>query len=176
MNELLTNLCKMDEALDELEMKDIEGYEGQYAVTRDGRVWSYKSNRFLTNTNNGQGYLQVTLSIGGVNKKYRIHRLVAEAFIPNPEGKPQVDHIDQDKSNNCVENLRWATGSENITNGYKHREKYYSPVRCVELNREFNKLKDAAEALGINRQNITNCLAGKQQTAGGYHWERIEED
>ena len=157
-------------------MRDVPGYEGLYAVTSCGRVWSYKKQRFLKPWNNGHGYQMVWLYNNHKAKGFRVHRLVAEAYIPNPEGKPQVDHINHDKKANYVNNLRWATGSENVKNGYKHRESYYSPVLCVELDKAFDTMREAAEFAGIHRQGITNCVAGKQKSAGGYHWERIEKD
>ena len=77
------------------EMKDIVGYEGEYAITRDGKVWSYKRNKFLKCSDNGKGYYQINLYKNGKGKNYLIHRLVAEAYIPNPEGLPQVNHRDE---------------------------------------------------------------------------------
>ena len=85
-------------------MKDIRNYENMYAITDDGRVWSYKTNKFLTPWLN-RGYLQVSLYNNGIEKKFSIHRLVAEAYIPNPDNKPQVNHKDEDRTNNTVENL-----------------------------------------------------------------------
>lgn len=104
-------------------MKDISGFEGSYAVTKEGRVWSYPKNtkgrshcgKFLKPSTNGKGYLRVFL--GDKNSGYRryfVHRLVAEAFIPNPRKKPQVNHKDRDKHNNAVSNLEWCTNQENI--------------------------------------------------------------
>lgn len=94
-------------------MKDIQGYEGLYAITSCGRVWSYKSKRFLMPYKNNKGYLLIKLSKNNVRKAYTIHRLVAEAYIPNPENKEQVNHKDENKENNCVNNLEWMTNEEN---------------------------------------------------------------
>ena len=91
--------------------KEIEGYEN-YHVFEDGRVWSCINNMFLKPYDTGHGYLQVGLN----GKMKRIHRLVGEAFIPNPENKPQIDHIDRDRTNNHISNLRWATQQENNQN------------------------------------------------------------
>ena len=95
-------------------MKDVVGYEGLYAVTSCGKVWSYKSKRFLTPENNGRGYFRVKLCKDGKEKKYMIHRLVAEAYIPNQDNLPQVDHIDNDKTHNYVNNLQWITNRDNV--------------------------------------------------------------
>lgn len=103
------------------EWRDIEGYEGLYQVSNDGRVKSYKRNKngkLLTNTTNNDGYLVVSL-YDSVNKKEiqkKVHRLVAEAFIPNPDNKPQIDHINTVRNDNRVENLRWCTQNENNNN------------------------------------------------------------
>lgn len=91
--------------------KDIKGYEGLYKVSNTGKVFSCKSNKILST--NGQGYLQVQLRKDNASKAKRIHRLVAEAFIPNPENKPQINHIDHNPQNNNVENLEWVTSYEN---------------------------------------------------------------
>lgn len=97
-------------------MTDIKGYEGLYAITEDGQVWSYKANKFKK-PQNINGYLSVVLYKDKHLKNYSIHRLVAETFIPNPDGKPEVNHIDEDKTNNCVDNLEWCTKSENCKHG-----------------------------------------------------------
>ena len=94
-------------------MKDVVGYEGLYAITSCGKVWSYKRKRFLTPYNSGNGYLKVKLFKDNEEKQYRIHRLVAEAYLPNPENLPQVDHIDNDKTHNYVNNLQWITHRDN---------------------------------------------------------------
>lgn len=152
-------------------MKDIRGYENLYAITSCGKVWSYRKQKFLKPGDNGHGYQFVILCKDGVSKRYKIHRLVAEAYIPNPEGKTDVDHINQNKAHNYVQNLRWATRSENIRHSFKLKKIEAAPVLCVELNKVFPTMRSAAKFAGIHRQGITNCVRGKQKTAGGYHWE-----
>ena len=100
-------------------MRDIKGYEGIYAITSCGRVWSYSTKRFRKPYVNNGGYLCIDLWKN--NKRYHktIHRLVAEAYIPNPDNLPTVDHIDFDKTNNSVNNLRWM-GTENFS---RHQSK-----------------------------------------------------
>jgi hypothetical protein len=93
-------------------MKEIEGFKG-YHITKDGRVWSDKTKRYLRTTKCGSGYFMVGLSNSGSVKPMSIHRLVAKSYIPNPEGKATVNHKDGDKMNNCVDNLEWATHREN---------------------------------------------------------------
>lgn len=160
------------------EMIDIKDYEGLYAVTRDGNVWSYKSKKFLKPDNNGSGgYYYVNLYKDGKGKNFRIHRLVAKAFIPNYDNLPEVNHKDEDKSNNCVENLEWISRIDNINYGTrtvrsaKNRSK---SVYCEELDKIFDGAAQAARELGISQGNITNCCKGKYKTSGGYHWKYAE--
>ena len=111
-------------------MKDIKGYEGQYAITMSGRVWSYKSNKFLKPYKEQDGYLRVSLRTPGerIPKKFKVHRLVAEAFIPNLDNQPQVGHIDDNPLNNSWDNLYW-TNPKNNNNYGKHREFYNTQKR-----------------------------------------------
>lgn len=96
--------------------EDIKGYTGLYSVSTTGKVLSHQSEKLLKPFVNHKGYLIVQLSKNGHRQNKRIHRLVAEAFIPNPDALPEVDHIDNDMQNNKVENLRWVTGSCNTRN------------------------------------------------------------
>lgn len=154
-------------------MKDIQGYEGKYAVTSCGKVWSYKNQKFLSPWTNGKGYLLVTLCADGKTKNHRIHRLVAEAYIPNPEGKPQVNHLDENKINNSVNNLEWATAKENINYGTR-TQRTMKKVYCVELDKVFNSISIAANELGLYQSNISSCLRGKIKSTGGYRWRYAE--
>ena len=94
--------------------KPIDGYD--YEISNTGLVRSVKTGRILKNYLNSSGYCQVTLSKDRVKKRFLVHRLVGNAFIPNPKKKPQIDHIDGNKQNNRVDNLRWVTGKENCNN------------------------------------------------------------
>ena len=94
-------------------MKNVKGYEGLYAITSCGKVWSYKSKKFLKPGKSKDGYLQVILWKNGNYKNKRIHRLVAEAYLPNPNNYDTVDHIDFNKANNCINNLQWMSRNEN---------------------------------------------------------------
>lgn len=159
-------------------MKDIKGYEGLYAVTKDGQVWSYRSNKFLT-PYNVVGYHYVDLRKKGHRKQFRVHRLVAEAYIPNPENKPQINHKDENKINNHVSNLEWVTAKENVNYG-THNERMAKTrskaVYCVELDRVFESQKEAAAELGLYGGNISSCCNGRTKTSGGYHWRFATQD
>jgi hypothetical protein len=101
---------------EKVDNKPIIGYEKEYKIYNDGRVWSNFTNRFLKSGISSNGYMLVNLCKEGQQTSFNIHRLVASHFIPNIDNKPYVDHIDGDIVNNHVSNLRWATGSENIIN------------------------------------------------------------
>lgn len=157
-------------------MKDIKGYEGLYAITSCGKVWSYKSQKFLKPAS-VNGYLRVGLSKNNVREFYLIHRLVAEAYIPNPEGKPQVNHKDENKTHNYINNLEWATSKENCNYGTRNKRSVKErsmPVYCVELNKVYKSQVDATRELGLSSGGISRCLKGTRQTAGGYHWKYVE--
>lgn len=92
--------------------REIPGYE-QYLVTTWGRVYNTETKQFLKPYLHHKGYLRVDLYKGNERRHFKVHRLVAAAFIPNPEGKPQVNHIDGNKQNNSITNLEWVTNKEN---------------------------------------------------------------
>lgn len=160
-----------------MEMRDIKGYEGIYAITDDGQVWSYRRNKYLAQRYDKYGYLRTTLNLNGEKKTIFIHRLVAEAFIPNPEGKATVNHLNECKTDNRKENLAWATIQENNQYGTRTQraaEGKKKPVRCVETGEVYESVKAAGAAINRWPANISACLNGKQQTCGGYHWEYVE--
>lgn len=99
-------------------MKEIAGYPN-YMIDSVGRVWSKNRNRFLLASKDKDGYMQVVLCKDGLRKTHRVHRLVAEAFIPNRDNLPVVNHLDGVKDNNCVENLEWCDVSHNTKHAYK---------------------------------------------------------
>ena len=143
-------------------MKDIKNYEGIYAITENGEVWSYKSKKFLKPKVKTSGYLEVSLCKEGNKKSYLIHRLVAEAYIPNPEGLPQVSHIDESRDNNSVSNLCWASAAINCNMPLHLERKSKSQmnnatskkVLCVETNVIYESLSEAARQLECSPQNI----------------------
>lgn len=178
---------KLEQLLDSAEtaqiMKDIPGYEGRYAITPTGQVWSHREKRFITQWDKGTGYMVCMMydkeRKKNVNKP--VHRLVAQTYIPKPdwwtpEMKLDVGHKNDIRSDNRVENLFWCTRAENLnTDHYREaqKKKIFSKVRCVETGEVFSSIKAAGEAIGKHKYGINLCLLGKQQTCGGYHWERV---
>ena len=160
--------------------KDVYGYEGKYQVSNLGRVKSLNyrhtgNEQILEPRKVGKGYLRVSLYNNGEEDQQLVHRLVAEAFIPNPEGKPEVDHINNkpgnkatNKMDNRVENLRWVTSIENKNNGLS------KPVMCVETGTEYPSAMEAERCTGALNNNIIACCKGKRKTTGGYHWKYAE--
>lgn len=153
-------------------MKDIFGYEGLYAITKDGKVWSYRSNKFLRPGKNSIGYYTVVLCKENKNKTHYLHRLVAQTYLDNPENLPQVNHKDENKSNNNVSNLEWCTQRYNNKYGSRTKRTMRS-IYCVELNKTYSGIRAAARELGVNPSNISNCLIGHSKTTGGYHWKYV---
>lgn len=96
-----------------VEWKLIEGFDGVYSVSNYGEVRNNKTGKLMKPRKNETGYLRINLTKNGKPKCMRVHRLVAQAFIPNPENKPEVNHIDFNRENNCVSNLEWVTNQEN---------------------------------------------------------------
>lgn len=156
-------------------MKPIK-YNPNYLITERGEVINSKTGKILKPNDNGHGYLYIRLGRGG--KNYYIHRLVAEAFIPNPDNLPEVDHIDTDKSNNRVENLRWVTREGNVHNPLtiaKNRDNHYTK-KVIATNKtgeslEFDSIVQAANYLGIGKTAITNCLKGRSKSSAGFTWK-----
>ena len=160
--------------------KDIKGYEGKYQVSTLGRVWSVKTQRYLKQREDKDGYLMVTLyAVNGKAKTEKVHRLVAIAFLNNADHKPQVNHKDENKQNNAVNNLQWVTGSENVNYGTRNTrasKALSKKIYCEELNQVFNSQSEAAEALNLQQALISAVCTGKQKTTGGYHFSFVGGD
>lgn len=112
--------------------KDVEGFDGRYQVSSWGKVRSAKG--ILSPYRNKKGYLKIDLNMNGKRYKRRVSRLVAEAFIPNPYGLPQVNHKDGNKENNSISNLEWCTNKENYDHAMKMKNGEYTEIRTENVN------------------------------------------
>ena len=154
----------------------IEGFEN-YEVSNLGKVRNIKSGRTLKPKLNRGGYLMYGLYENNKQKFLLLHRIIATAFIDNPEEKPQVNHIDENKTNNDLSNLEWCTARENAIHGTRIKrfsEKNFKKVIQLDLNdnvlNEFESIKQAGQETGVSRSNISSCCNGKLKSAGGFKW------
>ena len=165
--------------------RDIEGYEDLYQVSDQGRVKSLerkgrKSERILKPAFNGFGYLIVALCAGGKRKMYTVHRLVCKAFHDNPENKLDVNHINENKTDNRACNLEWSTRRENINHG-THNERSgktrSKPVGQYTLDGELVKIwqstKEVQRQAGFSQGNISRVACGKRKQAYGFIWKYV---
>lgn len=157
--------------------KDISQFEGLYQISSLGNVKSLarivdnrykKCEKILKPFLNKQGYLYVILCKNGKITDKRINRLVAEAFIPNPSNKAYVNHKNEIKTDNSVENLEWVTPKENSNYSVKQIKQY---TKNNEYIKTWNNLIIINEELNIDKGNIVKCCKGKRKTAGGFIWK-----
>jgi len=169
--------------------KDISGFEGYYQVSNLGRVrsldrkfWSEKRGTFCSNEGRvlklreSRGYLNITL-----HKKYKpitrlVHRLVAEAFIPNPKNLEYVNHKDENKSNNRLENLEWCTAKYNSYYGENSRTRPIIGTNILTGEQTtYPSIMEAARSGGFNQSTISSVCKGKRNKHGGHYWQYLEE-
>lgn len=182
--------------------KPVVGYEGLYEVSNMGKVRSldkrvkagrpdrdtfFVKGRILTLKRRHLGYWGVQLWKDGKCFQAAIHRLVAQAFVPNPDNLPQVNHKDEDKTNNCADNLEWCTAKYNANYGTRNKRmvrrgadsKISIPIAQYtldgELVRVYCSYKEALEQGGYHYSNIANYMSGKFKRAYGYHWELVDK-
>ena len=164
--------------------KAIAGYEGIYEVSDLGRVKSlkYGKERILKPGGDPHGYLRVSLCKDGQKKPSLVHRLVSEAFIPNPNNLETVNHKDEVKTNNTVSNLEWMSIGDNNNYGTHNKrvsEAHSKKVQMLdkstgELLATFPSTIEAERVTGINHSHISKCCNGKLKSAGGYIWRYIQ--
>ena len=173
--------------------KDVVGYEGLYQVSNHGRVKSLEHfvpsiggairkspSKILTNCFDNN-YYHVTLYKGGRKKIFLVHRLVAEAFIPNPNNLPQVNHKDGNKLNNNATNLEWCSAQDNILHAFATglntpHTTHYRGVKAFLFDSgvfvgEYTSQHEAADILGLNVSHICSVLQGRYKQTGGYYFE-----
>ena len=160
---------------------DIAGYGGLYQISNQGRVKSLKSNKvkILKLILDKDGYNVISLS-SDVKKQFRVHRLVAIAFIPNPENLPQINHVDGDKCNNNVANLQWCDASENMKHAFytglnsgKGEKHYrYNSKTFKFFHKQYGKIeatqRDFTKQLGLNNGSISKLITGKVKSVRGW--------
>lgn len=191
--------------------RDIKGYEGYYKVSNLGNVKSVDrvinnggvkytaKGKLLKLQHNGHGYYQVSLSKKGKRKSYKVHRLVAEAFIPNTRKLNHINHIDGNKLNNNVTNLEWVTQQENNQHAWdkglnkntakqretakqwckENRDKMVKGmqrvrVKCLNNGKVYNSITEASEDLGIEGKYISRVALGQRNHTFGYKFERLD--
>lgn len=171
--------------------KQISGYENVYEINENGDLRRVGSKNLIKKQVRKDGYLQYQLSYQGKRKSKKIHRLVAETFIPNPNNYSVVNHIDGNKKNNYYKNLEWCTATENNTHAWEiglHKaterqrlsaqntikdnqkmawEKNKRKVVCLNTQQTFDSIKEASEIMGVQRSKITLVCQGKQKSTKG---------
>ena len=170
--------------------KDCKGYEGKYQVSSYGRIWSVVSQRYLKQRIRQNGYCEVGLvAKNGKRKAELVHRLVAIAFIDNPNSYPFVNHLNGIKTDNRIENLEWATPQQNSRHAYDNnlgnfqeklakslekaqqaKQKSYSVYYDGNLIGQYKGRKAAAEVVGCDPCTITRCINGNRKTKDGYYF------
>ena len=158
--------------------KDIPGFP-EYQISNLGRVMSFKNQyghgpRIIYGETTRSGYIQVSMN----KKRRKIHRLVALAFIPNPQGLPQINHKNEIKTDNRVENLEWCTGKYNINYGscIKRRSlKRGKPVYCFETGKIFESCADAGRKMNLDCSHVAKCCRGELSAHKGFHFEYLGE-
>ena len=171
------------------EWRDIKGYKGLYQVSNTGKVKSLNYRKtgkegILKAYDNGHGYLFVVLSKEGNREQPLVHVLVATAFLDNADNLPEVNHKDENKQNNHMENLEWCSHSYNNTYNDKAKKvgkKLSKPVYSIDkesgLITYWESAKEAGKVLGIDQGNITRCCKGKRyKSVGGYYWHYAESE
>lgn len=183
--------------------KDIPGYEGLYQVSSlgniksldrhvcDNRGYNKLYSKKLTPFYNGRGYLKIGLSKNNKRMYFRVNRLVAESFVPNPDNNPHVNHKNGIKEDNRASNLEWVSISENLKHAYRVLKRM--PARLGKFGADnptskpvvqkkdgiiiasFSAAKEAERATGISQGNISKCARGGSKSAGGYQWEYINK-
>jgi hypothetical protein len=171
--------------------KELEDASGIY-ICDDGRVWSGKRQRFLSTSLDEKGYEKVSLWVNKKVKTMKIHRLVAKYFIPNPHNYKEVNHKDENKTNNNVSNLEWCDRKYNVNYGSRsekvaqllinnnHNKRVLQYDKNGNFVEEYPSLHEAARQLGKEsvhgEQNISMCARGKTETAYGYVWKFADND
>lgn len=184
-------LISINEIKDELRL--VEGTDDYY-VSYKGDIYRkyteteyYKLKKYVNKQ--AYNYVYVTLIVDGKHKSFRLHRLVAKAFIPNPDNLPAVDHIDCDKTNNCVENLQWVTNSQNskkavkdgrLVNAKGFEDSQSIPVVCFTPNKQvykiYGSITEAHKELGVSKSTVKRQIVHiSKKIRCGYYFRSLKE-
>lgn len=160
-----------------------------YEVSTRGQIRHSSVNKSVKTYHDHNGYYSTELYKNGKRSDKRVHRLVAEAFIPNPNGLPEVNHKDGNKHNNNVENLEWVSKSDNMKHAFAtglakpsrgmlgkknpNAGRKGLPIKIVETGEVFSSSIECERKKGLNNRHINDCLKGRQKTHGGYHFQYI---
>ena len=165
---------------DKMEWRTVKEYD-HYEVNQYGDIRHKKRQYILKPRQNKGGYLYVNFKINGRNTNFAVHRIVANAFIPNPKGYTEVNHKDYDRTNNCVSNLEWVTSSENKQHAYKLQDNKNSRGKQVEQYTKDGKYIKTYESLSMAAKDfncsvcaISNCCLGRSKSSQGFLWKFVE--
>lgn len=170
----MKNLKNTNQFQDEEIWKPIKGFEGKYAVSNRGRVMNLKTGRVLKHRIDGIGYEYVSLcrSNGTKPKNITIHRLIATTFIDNPDNLPEVNHIDECKTNNNIENLEWVSASQNQRHSAHTKSCRINQLTLNgELVKEWDSAHEIERELGFANNHIIAVCKGKYKQGYGFKWE-----
>lgn len=160
----------------------IQGYEGLYSIDIDGNIWSYHNSKMKLKAHKSK-YIEISLRKDGIDRRYKVHRLIANAFIPNPDHLPQINHIDGDKYNNKIDNLEWVTNADNMIHAYrtglqtpsrpnrKRIGRYDIGGNLIEI---FESVRSAVRAYGGGLLHV--LYDNKSKQSGGFIWKFIDKD
>lgn len=167
--------------------KDVKGYKGFYQISNLGnirccqridKIGRHKKSKILKLDKQYDGYLKICLHKSCKQKKVMIHRLVAEAFIPNPENKPEVNHINGKKDDNRVENLEWVTRKENMKHAFNTGLAHVwnkKKVICLETGIIFNSASEAERNMNLCTNKVSAVCRGVRKSTGGYRFMYYDE-
>ena len=175
--------------------KDIKDFEGLYQISNLGNIKSLPKKHNLKNGHsyiqkeqilkpfkNNKGYLQIALVKNGKHYKRQVHNLVATTFIENPNNYIEINHKDENSTNNIVSNLEWCNSTYN--NNYGNCKRKISEANSIKINqydlqdnfiKQWNSMKEASETLKLSRGNICLCCEGIRNKTGGYRWRYLDE-
>ncbi len=175
----------------------VVGYENEYKISSSGVIASIRTGNNLRPHKNKLGYIRVELWKSGKRRSTGLHRVLAFAFIPNPENKPDINHKDGNPSNNDLSNLEWCTKSENILHSFRvlgrkskisevlrtywvgrsgSRHHHSTPILQYDMQMnfiaEYGSQGEAARVTGMNQGKISRCVTGSKKSTGGFIWKK----